>query len=358
MLNRILVSTLWLLFIGNTRNCEGFHQFGPTLSNEYIIPGINTYDMRYINFQSRIYNSQLSVDEHNNAIHDENVVNNSLLHDEVNNNDRDWNSSMRVRYVARVMYDGTSFHGWQDQLKKKRTVQGVLNNNFSKRLNCVTKVTGASRTDMGVHSKGQTIHFLADPTLDYSHFEYSMNRMLPDDIKIFNVSLAPFKAFHATGSAKGKMYSYRFCTNSYVDPCLRRYYAHVWMKTDMQIFERCLSHFIGTHNFKAFANNVDELTKAFANNLIEFNTIRTIHSIILIKEEMSGYYRIEFKIQSALYKMIRCIVGTCFHVANGSMKELDLIKLLNDNSYSRHDNKAMPAPPEGLTLEHVYYDDY
>ena len=65
----------------------------------------------------------------------------------------------RYRYASRVAYDGTSFKGWQDvQDAKLRTIQGTLNDALSRRFNTSVKVTGASRTDKGVHSRGQVLY--------------------------------------------------------------------------------------------------------------------------------------------------------------------------------------------------------
>ena len=169
-----------------------------------------------------------------------------------------------TRYVARVMYDGTSFRGWQDQAVEKsregtriRTVQGVLTKQLSSRFNKKVTCTGASRTDLGVHSRGQAIHFdVWNQAVceDLPHLEYCLNRMLPDDVRIFNVSAAPLgkteqvmigEPWHATKSATGKLYVYRFCTNEFVDPMLRRYCTHVYVPTDMELLDKCLQVFPG-----------------------------------------------------------------------------------------------------------------
>ena len=169
-----------------------------------------------------------------------------------------------TRYVARVMYDGTSFRGWQDQAIEKsregtkiRTVQGVLTKQLSSRFDKKVTCTGASRTDLGVHSRGQAIHFdVWNQAVceDLRHLEYCLNRMLPDDVRIFNISSIPLgkteqvqigEPFHATKSSTGKLYVYRFCTNEFVDPMLRRYCTHVYVPTDMELLDKCLQVFPG-----------------------------------------------------------------------------------------------------------------
>lgn len=278
---------------------------------------------------------------------------------------------LRHRYVARVMYDGTGFRGWQEQLgANMRTVQGVVSHRLSKRFNTVVRATGASRTDLGVHARGQAIHFeIPEPCNDLEKLEYTINRMLPDDVKLFNISNMPIgtpeqeiagEPWHATASATGKLYLYRFCTNTFVDPTRRRYCAHVYQPTDIEILKKCLEVFVGTHDFRAYANRIERLEAGFQELDRDFTTTRTIHSINLTEDDhYKGYYTIAFHLESALYRMVRNIVGSSLSVAQGgSGIDFELMQKLLHEGCDRKMNKAMPAPPEGLTLEHVYYHHY
>lgn len=144
------------------------------------------------------------------------------------------------RYASRVMYDGTSFCGWQDVLDPKvRTVQGTLARAFSQRFNCNVRIVGASRTDKGVHARGQTIHFDIGQEIDPPYAEYTLNRLLPNDVRIYDTALVwkhseatnsrdPSALFHATGSAKKKLYIYRFYSGKTMDPMKRKYCAHFY----------------------------------------------------------------------------------------------------------------------------------
>jgi tRNA pseudouridine38-40 synthase len=284
----------------------------------------------------------------------------------------------KYRYVARVMYDGTNFRGFQVQAPKFRTVQGELNKQLSKRFDSIVKSSAASRTDVGVHARGQAIHFDLQPgCLDctqFTEFEFKFNLMLPKDIKIYNVSLTPLGTpeqviendiFHVTKSSIGKHYRYRFCTNTFVDPLYRHLYAHVYQPLNLIVFQRCLQYFQGTHDFVAFTNSISGTTRDWVEyqqvTNQTFNTTRTIHQILLVEEEQTGYFHIDFYIESALHKMIRNIVGSSLAVATGNMPEEYLQRLLllvGESNYTRKDNDAKPAPPEGLTLERVYYDHY
>jgi tRNA pseudouridine38-40 synthase len=121
-----------------------------------------------------------------------------------------------------------------------KTVQGTLNNFISKRFNTTIKTTGASRTDKGVHAKGQVIHFDLHINESVSNLEYVLNRLLPNDIRVYNISLIHNhtwtnqdendkpEIFHATGSALGKIYKYHFFTGRVMDPLRARYCAHIY----------------------------------------------------------------------------------------------------------------------------------
>jgi tRNA pseudouridine38-40 synthase len=274
----------------------------------------------------------------------------------------------RIRYVARVSYDGSGFKGWQEQESGTRTVQGTLSRTFQKRFGMPIRCTGASRTDHGVHAKAQCIHFDLPPEKDIQDvrfFEHSFNRMLPGDIRIYNLTAAPpgnseqlrdSKLFHSTTSTSGKLYIYRFCTNEFVDPSLRNYCTHFYRTFNMDLFEQSLLQFEGTYDFTAFANSVERTEKRYEGLNLSFNTARTVQSVKLV-DEGGGYYAVHFNIVSALYRMVRNMVGASMCVAEGRMSLEKLVWLLQE-APGRTENPSKSAPPQGLWLEHVYYDHY
>ena len=224
---------------------------------------------------------------------------------------------------------------------------------------------GASRTDQGVHAKGQCIHFDLPHEKeigDIAEFQHSYNRMLPPDLKIYNMSIAPIPSdslfpFHATISSTGKQYIYRFCTNDYVDPMSRLYYTHFYYPFDLDLFKHCLSQFIGTHDFSAYSNQIDRETKRLSEVYnISLRTTRTVEDIRVV-EEGGGFYRVEFHLRSALYRMVRNIVGSSLFVAEGQMS-LSMLQQMLHGGCNRRDNPAKSAPANGLTLQHVYYETY
>lgn len=96
-----------------------------------------------------------------------------------------------IRYRFRVAYDGTDFAGWQIQ-PRARTVQGVIERALTKRFSGQPVTTlGASRTDAGVHARGQMAHADLPTAVDATKLEFQLNRMLPHDVRLFDLELAP-----------------------------------------------------------------------------------------------------------------------------------------------------------------------
>ena len=149
-----------------------------------------------------------------------------------------------------------------------------------------------------------------------------------------------------------------------------------WRGLDAAQLQRILKKFEGQHDFVCFAGALEQQQKKTG---IALGTIRTIHEIRLVKEvdidrnrfdinlsDMGGdpsehYYRIDIYLDGALYKMVRNIVGTAIDVCRESVSEEVLSDLLDrpkELKYSRKNNPCVPAPPNGLTLERVFYSDH
>ncbi len=293
------------------------------------------------------------------------------------------------RYRARVAYDGAGFQGFQLQREGKRTVQGCLEAVLGQRLGQSVRLVGAGRTDTGVHARGQAIHFdLQSPLSEpLSQIEHSVNAMLPTDVCLWNLSLAPTHQqtddnqttqssqqflWNVLYNSVGKLYSYRLCLAPVMSPLERHHRWHPdslhGKAVDIPLLQRLLKHYEGTHDFRAFAGAVEANQRRSGRTI---STVRTVYSANWITEdEALGYYRIEFHLQGALYKQVRNMVGTAIDASRGIITEEAFRDLLHGSSATmendhlprkqqkrREDNKSKPAPPQGLTLEHVYFDE-
>jgi tRNA pseudouridine38-40 synthase len=305
-----------------------------------------------------------------------------------------------VRYRARVAYDGTSFQGFQIQGsnkvvddkncngithqnrkdKQQRTVQGELETVLSTRWNQPVRVVAAGRTDAGVHARGQAIHFdvnVSETPTDHASLERSLARMLPTDVTLWNLQFAPSARTKLVDGQERvlpwnvmydnthKLYSYRLSTAAVMDPLSRQHRWHpdnvdafVVGKAGLAQLTRLLKHYEGTHDFRAFASAMEQLEKHSDGPI---DTVRTVYSVNVVPEANEGDVRIDFVLKGALYKQVRNMVGTVLETCRGEiMKESDMLRLLQDataSGLSRADNPSKPAPPQGLTLENVYFGD-
>ena len=260
------------------------------------------------------------------------------------------------------------------------TQKGVLEETLSRRFNRTIRILGAGRTDAGVHARGQAIHFdLLEGELGNSteqQLQHSINRMLPPrrEVIVWNVQQAPVPKhetqktsngttlpWHVIYNAKQKLYSYRICVAPAAMDPLERHTRHYidWGHVNITLLNQTLQKFQGTHDFRAFSGAIAQKEKKEQKTV---GTVRTVYSVELV-DEGHGSYRIDVLLQGALYKMIRNMIGTAIDVSRGRMSEETFLQLLYHNEsdagqlFVRDDNPCKPAPPQGLTLERVFFDD-
>jgi tRNA pseudouridine38-40 synthase len=200
--------------------------------------------------------------------------------------------------------------------------------------------------------------------------------MLRADVRLWNLQLAPLPAYKNIGNIASeppvelawnvihdstrKLYSYRISVGAVMEPLERHSRWHpdqACQRLDLVQLEQLLKCYEGTHDFRAFATAIEQLEKKAGRAV---DTVRTVYSVDLVAEDYEkGLYRIDFVIKGALYKQVRNMVGTAIHICMGNMSEESFRWLLarEDAAVTRDDNPSKPAPPEGLTLEYVYFDN-
>ncbi len=242
-------------------------------------------------------------------------------------------------YKLTLSYDGTSYSGWQVQ-PNGISIQSLVQNACSTILRQKIDVTGAGRTDAGVHALGQTAHIMVEDLIDPSKLAYAMNALLPPDIRILAIEKME-DTFHARYSATGKIYRYRVATIQ--SPFNRLYSWYIPFKLDQAKLEAASNLLLGTHDFKGFAN---ESHKGVASH----DSIRTIRRIDIQPRE--GETILEFEADGFLYKMVRNIVGTLVDISRGSLEVQTITKVLESKTRS---DAGQAAPPHGLFLVKVLY---
>lgn len=245
-----------------------------------------------------------------------------------------------MRLFAKVSYKGTNYSGWQKQ-PNCPTIQEEIETQLSKYFNRPVTIYGSGRTDAGVHAYGQTFHFDIDVTeIDLDRLLYSINQMLPDDIKILDIDEVD-ENFHARFSAKGKIYSYTILQTS-KDPFLKDMVYLYPKKIDALRLKEILSHLEGKHNFKNFTSKEED----------EDNFVREIYSINV--EDHDDLINITLYGSGFMRYMIRFIIGEALFACEDESIDFNYFDELLDETSDRH-VVTHKAPACGLNLINVIY---
>ncbi len=250
------------------------------------------------------------------------------------------------RFKLYIEYEGTRYSGWQMQ-KNSKSVQGklyeaaekIFTGAHSRGKGEKIEIYGSGRTDAGVHALCQVAHLEVKTMLAPEIIRMKFNDELPSDISILEVEKANPK-FHARYDAKRRSYIYQIS---------RRRTAFgkpfVWWIKDELNFEKmkkASKQFIGMHDFVSFSDK-DDLEKS-TKVLIEDVQMKEEGDLILIRIIGSHF----------LWKQVRRIIGVLVEVGRGKLTEKDLVYFLEHNSPTP---AKYTAPPSGLFLEGVVYDD-
>jgi tRNA pseudouridine38-40 synthase len=243
------------------------------------------------------------------------------------------------RVLLTVAYDGTGYSGWQRQLNAM-SVQQRLEEALQKALGKKTGVTGASRTDAGVHALCQMVHFDTDCTIPDGKFPFVLNNLLPCDIRVTAARPVP-DGFHARFSCRGKTYTYRMHNAPHASAIFRNITCHVPVHLDETVMDEAAKRVIGTYDFKAFA----------AAGGSAKTTIRTITQTDVTRQ--GDRVTLTVSGNAFLYNMVRILAGTLMEIGQGSIAPQALSTAL-----ATGDRLALgpTAPPQGLELTRVEYD--
>ena len=242
------------------------------------------------------------------------------------------------RIMLVVAYDGTAYHGWQEQ-KNASTIESELNKALSDLNGVETKVIGASRTDAGVHAMGNVAVFDTELSMDAQRFAYALNTRLPSDIKVQSSRQVP-SDWHPRKQDSIKTYEYRIYRKRIDHPLKNRYAYFCYYQLDVNLMRQASSYFIGEHDFASFCTPVK----------YEKNTARIIYSLSI--EEDGDMIVITIRGNGFLYNMVRIIVGTLVQVGMGAYAPEHVVEIMA----AKDRQKAGPTvPAAGLTLVDIEY---
>jgi tRNA pseudouridine38-40 synthase len=239
-------------------------------------------------------------------------------------------------YKTVIAYDGTDFCGWQRQAQG-RTIQGEIEGALARIAGRGIAVTGAGRTDAGVHAKGQTASFRAELRLGQDELLRALNALLPEAIRILSVRRAAAD-FHARKSALSKVYQYRIITARQISPFDVRYVLRWPGSLDVESMAEAARLFVREADFSAFSSN----RLLHPVRRVVRSEVRRRGREIVYTVEADGFLRY----------MVRTIVGTLLEVGRGRLEPLQV-----ENIFGRNDRRlAGPtAPAKGLCLIKVRY---
>lgn len=243
----------------------------------------------------------------------------------------------RVKLV--VAYDGTNYSGWQLQ-KNAITIEQRLNEALSELLQEDIVVTGASRTDAGVHSLGNVCIFDTNTRIPAEKIGFALNTRLPEDIVVQD-SCEVDAAFHPRAGKSRKTYEYRILNRTFRDPTRRRdtYFYHHTL--DVDAMKQAAAYLEGEHDFKSFCSVHTQAE----------TTVRTIYSCTVEKKDDIICIRVTGN--GFLYNMVRIIAGTLIEVGAKKTAPEDIQMMLEKTDRT----VAGPtAPAHGLTMIGIQYE--
>lgn len=250
---------------------------------------------------------------------------------------------MSPRTVQLVLhYDGTHFAGWQRQ-PSVRTVQGVLEGTLERLCNTHVPVTGAGRTDAGVHARGQAAGVRVTDRWEPAALRRALNALLPEDVWVVAAHTMRDE-FHARYSAVSRRYRYLVGTDAEVRSPFRRRYELAFDRADLDIalLRQCAEQLVGDHRFLAFA------VKGTAPPTDDHRCTVTHASW----SERAGGLQFDVAANRFLHHMVRFLVGTMLDIASGRRPAADFATLLQAQD---NDESSPPAPGHALFLEQVEY---
>ena len=249
-----------------------------------------------------------------------------------------------LRYKLTIAYDGTDFHGWQKQeppgKEPLRTVAGIVCDTIQRTIKQPIDLKGSSRTDAGVHARGQVAHFDAATRLPIERMAMAFNSRLPPDVEIMRAEIAG-PGFDAISSTTSKQYRYRLYNVSQRPLDKRAFVHHCWTPLDLSLMNDAAKRMLGTHDFVAFSGQGGK----------RVTTVRTIYDCRV--ERDGDEVHIVVSGSGFLYNMVRIVAGTLVDVGRGHS-----LPSIVDAMFETK-NRAIGGqtlPPHGLWLEWIKYD--
>ena len=244
-----------------------------------------------------------------------------------------------TRIVLILEYDGTRYHGFQLQASL-RTIQEELEKALKKLTGESLRVITASRTDAGVHARGQVVSFRTRSPHSLPKFVSGLNYYLPRDIAV-KAAHRVRDSFNVRRHAVSREYNYYILNSSTRSPLRGRFYYLITGNLDIEAMNQACQVLIGEHDFASFVSNSEVAAKS---------TVRRVYRAEMRKDgELVVFNMVA---NAFLMHQVRNTVGTLIRVGQGKMSSDEFYSILE----AKEPGLAWPtAPARGLCLRQVNY---
>lgn len=243
-----------------------------------------------------------------------------------------------MRYFIQLSYNGASYHGWQIQ-PNAVSVQETLQAALSKLLNTEIKITGAGRTDAGVHASQMFAHFDIEDKIDAENLAFRLNAFLPNDIAIHSIFKVKDDA-HTRFHAIKRSYDYKISLKKNVFNFDYTYYIH--QNLDVDKMNAAAKILLQYQDFQCFSkSNTDVKTY---NCKIEHAKWKLEDDLLIFTISADRFLR----------NMVRAIVGTLVNIGLGKLKVEDMHHIIASKNRSE---AGFSVPAKGLYLTEVLYPE-
>ena len=243
-----------------------------------------------------------------------------------------------MRYKITIAYDGRNYAGFQSQ-KNALAIQDVIENVLKRIFSEKIRIVMSSRTDAGVHAKGQVFHFDSEKAKEAGKLKFSMNGLLPKDIHVLKVEIVSDK-FHARYSVKKKTYEYLINIGEY-DVFLNGYAYQCFYKLDVDLMKKGAELLKGRHDFSSFNTSSLKEYPDQVRVISEFSITRK-RDMLKIRVTSTGFLR----------NMVRIMVGTLIDLGRGLKTLKDIEEMLEKPCKT---TRRYNADPNGLYLLKIFY---
>lgn len=246
-----------------------------------------------------------------------------------------------VNTLIRVSYDGTNYGGFQLQ-KNAPTIQEALERALAIVYKEPVRVSGAGRTDAGVHARGQAAGFQAPFSIQSSQLPFALNALLPADI-VVTAARVVRPGFHPRFEARRKVYSYTLDRSDYPQVMRRLYSLHLPGPFSLGPVEEAARILEGEQDFRAFTARVNPV-KSTRRTLYRVSVEKRKEDLVVFIFEGNGF----------LYRMARLISGSLIRVGQEKIGPAAVTRALAGTDFS---GVGPTAPAHALCLERVVYED-